>query len=102
MFSESSSETQRPLCNTYTSILNNKYAFRWMVKFMTETTTIRVTKKTAETLESLRQKLGAASLDETIQSLVKKQRKAILEQSFGVDKGRIKPFTESDRGEDRS
>jgi predicted CopG family antitoxin len=73
-----------------------------MAKFMNETTTIRVSKKTAETLENLKEKLGAESLDETIQSLVKKQRKAVLEKSFGVDKNRIKPFTETDRGEDRS
>ena len=69
---------------------------------MTETTTIRVSKKTAQALENLREKLGAESLDETIQSLVKKQRKAILEKSFGADKGRIKPFMETDRGEDRN
>ena len=69
---------------------------------MNETTTIRVSKKTAETLENLKEKLGAQSLDETIQSLVKKQRKANLEKSFGADKGRIKSFTEKDRGEDRS
>ena len=69
---------------------------------MNETTTIRVSKKTAETLENLREKFGAESLDETIQSLVKKQRKAVLEKSFGLDKNRIKPFTETDRGEDRS
>ena len=68
---------------------------------MTETTTIRVSKKTAETLERLREKMGAQSLDETIQSLVKKQRKAILEKTFGADRERIKPFTEADRGEDR-
>jgi predicted CopG family antitoxin len=69
---------------------------------MNETTTIRVSKKTAKTLENLREKLGAESLDETIQSLVKRQRKAVLEKSFGLDKNRIKPFTETDRGEDRS
>ena len=69
---------------------------------MNETTTIRVSKKTVETLENLREKLGAESLDETIQSLVKRQRKAVLEKSFGLDKNRIKPFTETDRGEDRS
>ncbi|MGD0071034.1 MAG: VapB-type antitoxin [Candidatus Bathyarchaeia archaeon] len=68
---------------------------------MNETTTIRVSKKTAETLENLREKLGAESLDEAIQSLVKKQRKAILQKSFGADRDRIKPFTEADRGEDR-
>jgi len=68
---------------------------------MTETTTIRVSKKTAETLERLREKIGAESLDEAIQSLVKKQRKAILEKTFGMDRNRIKSFTEADRGEDR-
>jgi predicted RNA binding protein with dsRBD fold (UPF0201 family) len=68
---------------------------------MNETTTIRVSKKTAETLEHLRENLKAESIDETIQSLIKKQRKAILEKSFGVDHDRIKPFTEVDRGEDR-
>jgi predicted CopG family antitoxin len=73
-----------------------------MVQLMNKTTTIRVSKKTAETLENLREKLGAESLDATIQSLIKKQRKAILERSFGADKGRIKPFTETDRGEDRN
>ena len=69
---------------------------------MPESTTIRVSKRTAETLERLREKLGAESLDEAIQSLMKKQRKAILEKTFGADRGRIKPFTEADRGEDRS
>jgi superfamily I DNA and RNA helicase len=68
---------------------------------MTETTTIRVSKKTAETLENLRAKYGAQSIDEAIQTLVKKQRKAILEQSFGADRGKLTPFTEADRGEDR-
>jgi hypothetical protein len=68
---------------------------------MTETTTIRVSRKTAETLELLRERLGAESLDEAIQSLVRKQRKAILEKTLGVDHDRIKSFTEADRGEDR-
>ena len=68
---------------------------------MNETTTIRVSKKTAETLERLREKLNAESFDEAIQSLIKKQRKAILEKAFGIDRDRIKPFSEEDRGEDR-
>lgn len=66
-----------------------------------ETTTIAVSKETAEMLENLRKKFGARSLDETIQMLVKKHRKAILEKSFGVSRGEITPFTEADRGEDR-
>lgn len=68
---------------------------------MSETTTIRVSKKTAEALERLKEKLNAESLDEAIQALVKKQRKAALEKAFSIDSGRIKPFSEGDRGEDR-
>ncbi len=68
---------------------------------MTETTTIRVSKQTAETLENLRKKLGVQSLDETIQTLVKERRKAILEKTFGAARGQGTPFTEADRGEDR-
>ncbi|NLF89140.1 VapB-type antitoxin [Candidatus Bathyarchaeota archaeon] len=69
---------------------------------MTEATTIRVSKKTAETLENIREKLKAESLDETIQLLVKQQRKTILESAYGVARGKIKPYTEEDRGEDRN
>ena len=59
---------------------------------MTETTTIRVSKKTAEALENIRENLKAESLDEAIQSLIKKQRKNFLEQAFGVDKDKITAF----------
>ena len=69
---------------------------------MNETTTIRVSKKTAETLEHMREKLNAQTLDETIQLLVKKQRKAVIDKGFGIARNRIKPFTEEDRGEDRN
>jgi hypothetical protein len=69
---------------------------------MNESTTIRVSKKTAEVLENLREKLKAQNMDETIQLLVKKQRKAALNKGFGIAKNKIKPFTEADRGEDRS
>ncbi|HTY74709.1 MAG TPA: ribbon-helix-helix protein, CopG family [Candidatus Nanoarchaeia archaeon] len=68
---------------------------------MSESTTIRVSKKTAETLDQLREKIGAQSIDEAIQTLVKQRRKATLDRTFGVDRNRIKPFTEDDRGEDR-
>jgi hypothetical protein len=69
---------------------------------LTDTTTIRVSKRTAEALENIRENLNAESLDEAIQSLIKKQRKIILENAFGVDRDRIKPFSEEDRGEDRN
>ena len=68
---------------------------------MNATTTIRVSKKTAEALEHLREKLKAESLDAAIQTLIRKQRKAILDRTFAIDQKRIKPFLEEDRGEDR-
>jgi hypothetical protein len=67
-----------------------------------ETTTIRVSKKTAEALENIKENLKAKNLDDTIQSLIKQRRKASLEQMRGIDRGKLKPFSEADRGEDRS
>jgi hypothetical protein len=69
---------------------------------LNETTTIRVSKKTAEALENIRENLKAESLDDAIQSLIKKQRKAILDKTFGIDRNKITPFSEEDRGEDRN
>lgn len=68
---------------------------------MNETTTIRVSKNTVEILEKLRNKLKKRSLDETLRALIMRQRKMLINQAFGLDKNRIKPFTEEDRGEDR-
>ncbi len=72
-----------------------------LVKVLNGTTTIRVSKKTVESLENLREKLKAESLDETIQALMRRQRKIILDKAFCVDQGKMKSFTEGDRGEDR-
>lgn len=72
------------------------------MSILTQTTTIRVSKRTAEKLEQIREKINAQSLDEAILSLIKKQRKEIIEKSFGIDRGKLKPFTEADRGEDRN
>jgi len=67
-----------------------------------ETTTIRVSKSTLKMLMKLQQKLGAQTLDETIRLFIKQQRRERLNEAFGVDKGKIKPFTEEDRGENRN
>jgi hypothetical protein len=72
------------------------------VNILNETTTIRVSKRTAEKLEQIREKIKAESLDQAIQSLIKKQRKEIIERAFGIDRSKLKPFTEEDRGEDRN
>ncbi len=68
---------------------------------MSATTTIRVSRKTVETLERLKEKLDAETLDEAIQLLLKRQRKTILDRAFGSDRDRLASFTEEDRGEDR-
>jgi predicted CopG family antitoxin len=64
---------------------------------LNETTTIRVTKNTAEELKRLRVILNIESFDEIIQFLVKNQRKSVLEKPFCIDNGKIKSFTEEDR-----
>ena len=53
-------------------------------------------------LERFKEKFKVGSLDEAIQALIRQQRKAAIDKAFGLDKDRIKPFTEEDRGEDRS
>ena len=65
------------------------------------TTTVKVSKETLVELEKLRDHLDLRSLDETIAVLVRKHRAAVLDAVLGVDKGKVKPFTESERGEDR-
>jgi hypothetical protein len=53
-------------------------------------------------LERLRERMEAGTLDEAIKLLIVRQRKITIVQAFGLDRGRIKPFSEEDRGEDRS
>jgi hypothetical protein len=67
-----------------------------------ESTTVKVSKETARKLASLQHSLKMSSLDETVDLLVRQHRKELLRQAFGADRGRIKPFREEDRGEDRS
>ncbi|MBS7635239.1 VapB-type antitoxin [Candidatus Bathyarchaeota archaeon] len=69
---------------------------------MSETTTIRVSKSTLKMLERLRGKLHASTLDETIRLIITWQRRQKLNEAFGLDEGKIKSFSEEDRGEDRN
>lgn len=69
---------------------------------VSKSTTVRVSRITLQMLERLREKMKVESLDEAIRLLVMQQRKRIVDEAFGVDKGRVKPFSEEDRGEDRS
>lgn len=78
------------------------YQYTDTVTSMTETTTVRVSKTTLEMLEKLRDKMKARTLDEAIRLFIAGERKMKIDETFGLDKGRIKPFSEEDRGEDRN
>lgn len=63
---------------------------------------MKVSKDTARKLAALQRSLRTRTLDDTIVTLVKRHRKELIDEAFGADRGRIRPFRESDRGEDRS
>lgn len=64
--------------------------------------TMRISKRTLRELEELKQKLGAVTLEDVIQHLLKERRRRKIRSVFGKDASRISHFTEADRGEDRS
>ena len=64
-------------------------------------TTVKMSRSTLSHLERLREEFHAKSLDETVKELIRSHRQKILGGAFGVDKGRLKPFRDEDRGEDR-
>lgn len=67
-----------------------------------ESTTVKVSKDTARKLAVLQRRLHKETLDATIQMLVARHRKELIEEAFGADRGRVTTFREADRGEDRS
>ncbi len=68
---------------------------------MAADTTVKISRDTLSNLERLKEEMKARSIDETVMALIKSHRRKILAGVFGVDKGRVKPFTDEDRGEDR-
>ncbi|MCP8308554.1 MAG: VapB-type antitoxin [archaeon] len=64
-------------------------------------TTVKISRNTLIELEKLKEELKTRSLDEAIKMLIKRYRSQILNEAFGVDRGRVRPFTEEDRGEER-
>ena len=63
---------------------------------------MKVSKDTARELAALQKGIHAKTLEETIQMLVMRHRKELLDGVFGADRGKMTPFTEDDRDEDRS
>lgn len=64
--------------------------------------TIKVSHSTLKELEALRDAMKAKSVEEVIKRFLLERRQKILDEVFGIDKGKIKAFTEGDRGEDLS
>jgi len=68
---------------------------------MSSSTTVKVSRTTLAQLEKLREELKADSLEDAIRLLIQRHRSQVLDNVFGLDKGKVRPFTEEDRGEDR-
>ncbi len=64
-------------------------------------TTIKVSKKVLKQLDDLKKKMGSKTYEETILKLIQEYRRRMVEEYFGIDRGRITSFSEEDRGEDR-
>lgn len=69
---------------------------------LAETTTVKVSKDTVRRLVALQRSLHARTMDETIEILVRKRRKEVIDAAFGSDKKKTRKFREEDRLEDRS
>ncbi|ADX82134.1 VapB-type antitoxin [Sulfolobus islandicus] len=69
---------------------------------MQEKVTIKVSENTLNMLKKLKEENNFSSIDETIAYLLKLYREEKLRRLFGVDKGRITPFSKDDRIEARN
>ncbi len=66
-----------------------------------ESTTVKVSKQNVRRLAALQRSFGTKSMDATIEMLVRKRRREILDAVFGTDRGKLGKFTEEDRAENR-
>ncbi len=65
-----------------------------------EQVTVKLSRRTLSQLESLKRSLGARSIDEVVQRLIREYRARLIESIMGVDAGRLSGFTEEDRLEE--
>jgi len=63
---------------------------------LVESTSVRVSKQTVSRLVALQRSLNAKSMDETIQILMKRRQKEVLDAIFGSDLKKTRKFTEED------
>ena len=60
-------------------------------------TSIRVSRRTLHDLERLRRAFQTETAEETIRKLIGERRLAAVSRMLGSGRGRIRPFTDSDR-----
>ncbi len=58
---------------------------------------VRVSRRTLEDLQRLREALGARTVDETIQRLIRERDSSVPNRMFGSGENRVSKFRESDR-----
>jgi len=68
---------------------------------MKEDASVTLTKETLRMLDNLRETMKAKSLDEVIRTLIETEAQRVVTEARGLDRARVGPFTEEDRGEDR-
>lgn len=64
------------------------------------TTTVRVSPEAVRELERFRGALRTRTADETIRALMRMRSRELLRLTRGIDRARLIPFREDDRGED--
>jgi len=65
------------------------------------TRSIQVKETTYKLLEKLKKEMKGKSFSEVIERLIM-ERKGLKGDMFGIDRGRLKPYSEEDRMEDRN
>ena len=65
------------------------------------TTTVRDTHDTVRDLERWREALHTRSANDTIRALMRLRARETIRSTRGIDRGRLTPFHEEDRGEER-
>ena len=73
-----------------------KYITIAIIIVISMATTIQVSETTRQMLEMAKKKVGAKSLDETLQKVLEEQLN-VPKSMFGTLKGKMKPFTRKER-----
>jgi len=80
----------------------NKIQVEYGEKEMSVSKAFEIDEEMGKEFEKLRGNMGMKSVNDAVALLQKEGRRRLLNEAFGIDAKRVKPFSENDRGEDRS